>query len=426
MTGKGIIVSIRELKRLKTIQEAIERHITQKTASAVIGISERQVRRLVKAVREQGEKGIIHKARGQVSPKKIPERIKEGALKLYRDKYLDFGPTFAAEKLLEIDGVKLSKETMRKWLVEAGLWKEKRKKPIHRHWRPRKERFGEMAQLDGSHHDWLEGRGPELVLMAYIDDATNKVFGRFYDHEGTMPAMGSFKRYAKKYGLPLSIYLDRHGTYKTKKKFTPWEDLEGKELMTQFERALDELGVKVIHAYSPQAKGRVERLFGTLQDRLVKEMRLKNIKTIIEANNYLSQYLLAHNRKFSVSPAKTTDAHIRLSKDFDLDSILCIKNYRTVKNDNTIGFKGKLYQLLEDAGVKRITVKENLDGSMQLLGKERSLKYQEITERPKKPETHHFDRRKLNRPAKPEKNHPWRGLCDKEKLLPKIKVYANI
>jgi len=426
MTGKGIIVSIRELKRLKTIQEAIERHITQKTASTEIGVSERQVRRLVKAVREQGETGIIHKGRGQISSKKIPVGKREGVLKLYRDKYMDFGPTFAAEKLNEVNGIRLSKETLRKWLVEAGLWSKKSKKTSHRHWRPRKERFGEMAQLDGSHHDWLEGRGPELVLMAYIDDATNEVFGRFYDHEGTRPAMASFKRYAKKHGLPLSVYLDRHSTYKNNKKFTPWEDIEGKELMTQFERALGELGVNVIHAYSPQAKGRVERLFGTLQDRLVKEMRLRNIKTIAEANSYLPQYLLAHNKKFSVSPANTTNAHIRLPKGFDLDSVLCIKNYRTVKNDNTIGYKGKLYQLLEDAGVKRITVRENLNGSMQLLGKEGTLKYQEIMERPKKPETHHFDRRKLNRPAQPAKNHPWRNLYDKEKLLPKMRIYANI
>jgi hypothetical protein len=425
MTGKGIIVSIEELRRLKTIQEAIEKHITQKAASTVIGISERQVRRLVKAVRQEGEKGIIHKGRGQLSPKRIPEKVKEEALKVYRDNYLGFGPTFAAEKLFEMDGIRLSKETVRKWLVKAGLWKEKRKKPFHRQWRPRRERFGEMVQLDGSHHDWLEGRGPELVLMAYIDDATNNVFGRFYDHEGTMPAMTSFKKYAKKHGLPLSVYLDRHAAYKSKKKFIPWEDLEGKESMTQFERALGELGVKVIHAYSPQAKGRVERLFGTLQDRLVKEMRLRNIKTTAEANTYLSQYLLAHNKKFSVCPANTSDAHIKLPKDFDLDSILCIKNYRTVKNDNTVGYKGKLYQLLENAGVKRITVRENLDGSMHLLGKEGSLKYQEITERPTKLEVYHLDRRKLYRPPKPAKNHPWRNLYNKEKILNK-RIFPNL
>jgi len=335
---------------------------------------------------------------------------------------LDFGPTFAAEKLYEMDGIRLSKETLRKWLVEAGLWSKKSKKTSHRNWRPRKERFGEMAQLDGSHHDWLEGRGPELVFMAYIDDATNEVFGRFYDHEGTRPAMASFKGYARKHGLPLSVYLDRHSTYKNNKKFTPWEDIEGKESMTQFERALGELGVNVIHAYSPQAKGRVERLFGTLQDRLVKEMRLRKIKTSAEANNYLPKYLLAHNRKFSVCPANTTNAHIKLPKDFNLDSILCIKNDRTVKKDNTIGYKGKLYQLLEHVGTKRITVRENLDGTMQLLGNGGSLKYQEITERPKKIEPH-VDRPTYKHPPQPA-NHPWRKYYDKEKLIPKRRIYA--
>jgi len=198
MTGKGIIeMSIRELRRLKAVQEAIDKHITQRAASSVIGISERQVRRLVRAVKEQGETGIIHKARGQVSPKKIPERKREGILKLYRDKYLDFGPTFAAEKLYEMDGIRLSKETLRKWLVEEGLWSKKSKKTSHRNWRPRKERFGEMAQLDGSHHDWLEGRGPELVFMAYIDGCNQRSVRQVLRSRRHKASNGQFQRIRK-------------------------------------------------------------------------------------------------------------------------------------------------------------------------------------------------------------------------------------
>ena len=205
-----IEMSLSDLRRLKVVQEAIDHYVTQRSASAMLGLSERQVRRLVKRVRQEQDRGIKHRGRGRPSNNRMPEKLKEKALGLYRKKYQGFGPTLASEKLLEMDGIKLSDETLRKWLLEAGLWKKRRKRSGHRKWRPRKECFGQMVQIDGSHHDWLEGRGAELVLMGYIDDATNTVFGRFYDYEGTMPAMDSFKRYVRKYGLPISVYLDKH------------------------------------------------------------------------------------------------------------------------------------------------------------------------------------------------------------------------
>lgn len=254
MAGEDIIrMSLREVKRLKVIQEVIEKQVTQRVAASMIGLSERQVRRLVRIVGEEGERGVIHRLRGRSSNRKIPAEVKAKALMLYRGRYTGFGPTLASEKLGELDGIKLSDETLRKWLMAAGLWQRRRKRSKHRQWRQRKECFGEMVQMDGSHHNWLEDRGPELVLMAYIDDATNNVFARFYDYEGTIPAMDSFKCYARKYGLPISIYLDRHTTYKSNKKLTEWEEFEKIEPLSQFERALEELGVEVIHAYSPQA-----------------------------------------------------------------------------------------------------------------------------------------------------------------------------
>jgi transposase len=288
MAGRDMIVmSLNEVKRLKLVQLAIDRHMTQKTVASMMGLSERQVRRLVKVVREKGDRGIIHGSRGRPSNHRFPDKIKEKTISLYKRRYPDFGPTLATEKLLEIEGIHLSDETLRKWLLEAGLWKKRRKRSIYRQWRPRRTCFGQMVQLDGSHHDWLESRGPRLVLMAYIDDATNTTYARFYDYEGTMPAMDSFKGYVKMYGLPISVYLDRHTTYKSSKKLTPWDEADNIEFLSQFERALKELGVEVIHAQSPQAKGRVERLFGVLQDRLVKEMRLQGIKTKDEANTFL-------------------------------------------------------------------------------------------------------------------------------------------
>ncbi len=409
MAGKDIIeMSLSEVKRLKAVQEAIDGHITQRMAAAMIGLSERQVRRLVSAVREEGDRSIVHKARGRSSNRRIPDKVRDQALRLYKKKYCDFGPTLASEKLLEMDSIGISDETLRKWLMEAGLWKKKRKRGAHRQWRPRKECFGEMVQMDGSHHDWLEDRGPELVLMGYIDDATGNVFGRFHDHEGTMPAMDSFKRYVRKYGLPMSVYLDRHTTYKSSKKLTEWEEAEGIEPMSQFERALKELGVEVIHAYSPQAKGRVERLFGILQDRLVKEMRLRGIKAKDEANEFLAEYLPRFNRMFRVCPANETDVHVRLPGHLNLDRNLCVKTKRTVRKDNTIAHHGRLYQIEDDVRAKTVTVEERLDGSMHIVGNGVSLKFKEIAGRPKKEAATTVDRRKFYRPVSPAKDHPWR------------------
>ena len=408
MAGEDVIyMSLRELKRLKVIEAVIERRITQKGAALMIGVSERHVRRLVRVVREEGEGGIVHKARGRPSNRKVSEEVKERVLKLYGKKYDGFGPTLASEKLMEVDGISISDETLRKWLMDAGLWKKRRRRSFHRQWRLRKECFGEMVQMDGSHHDWLEGRGPELVLMGYIDDATNNVFGRFYDYEGTKPAFASFKGYVRRYGLPQSVYLDKHTTYKSPRKLTVEEELEGlEEPQSQFERALDELGVEVIHAHSPQAKGRVERLFGTLQDRLVKEMRLVGIKTKDEANGFLKDYLPKYNKRFRLCAANKTDVHVRLPRHFNLDSYLCVKTKRTIRNDNTVAYNGKLYQIEKRVKTRKITVEERLNGSLHITSNGTSLKYREITERPKKEAL-----AKTLKPRKryiPPKDHPWR------------------
>lgn len=405
--GDIIVMSVGEIRRLKIVQSAIDGHITQKAGSLMLGLSERQVRRLVKVVRERGDRGIVHESRGRPSNRRLADEIRGRVLFLYQERYPDFGPTLATEKLFEIDGIKISDETLRKWLIETGLWKKRRKRSNHRRWRQRKECFGEMVQMDGSHHDWLEGRGSMLVLMAYIDDATNTTYARFYDYEGTMPAMGSFKGYVRENGLPISVYLDRHTTYKSPKKLTEWEEVEGIEPLSQFERALKELGVEVIHALSPQAKGRVERLFGVLQDRLVKEMRLRGIKTKDEANEFLEEYLPRYNERFRVCPANEANAHVRLPIDFDIDRYLCIKTGRTMRNDNTIALDGRLYQIEEQSG-KKVIVEERLDGSMHIISKGMALKYKEIAERPKKEVVTKTDQRVYNRPRKPSKDHPWR------------------
>lgn len=408
MAGKDIIVMrVIELRKLKVIQDAISKKITQIAAAVILGLSERQVGRLVNAVRKEGERGIVHKSRGRPSNRKLSEDVRVKIIELYKEQYHDFGPTLATEKLKEIDEISISEETLRKWLIKEGLWKKKRKRKEHRQWRERKECFGEMVQMDGSHHDWLEGRGPELVLMGYIDDATSKVFARFYDYEGTVPAMDSFKQYVEKNGLPQSIYVDKHSTYKSQGKLTIEEELAGlEEPMSQFERALEELGVEVIHAHSPQAKGRVERLFGTFQDRVVKEMRLKGIKSKEESNEFLEWYLSVYNKRFCVLPANDTDVHVGLPKSFDLDSYLCIKTERTIRKDNTISLDSRLYQIEETVRTKKVTVEERVDSSLRITNNGGQLKYRQIEERPKSETTE-----KTLKPREryiPPKDHPWR------------------
>jgi len=243
-----------ELKRLHVIQKVLEGIIKQVEAAEIVSLSGRQIRRIVKRIRSEGSPGIIHRSRGKPSNRRISGKIKERVINLYRTQYKDFGPTLASEKLQERNRIGISDETLRMWLIEAGDWKKIRRGRRHRQWRERKHHDGEMVQMDGSHHDWFEGRGPWCVLMGYIDDATGKVFGRFYDYEGTIPAMESFKGYIQNNGLPMSVYLDKHTTYKSTGKPTIQDELHNTQPLSEFERALKELGVEVIHANSPQPK----------------------------------------------------------------------------------------------------------------------------------------------------------------------------
>lgn len=428
MARKDIITMTQEeLKRLHVIHKALDKHVTQAEAAGIIGVCLRQAQRIVRAVRVGGDKGVIHKSRGQGSNRASPVKIKDEALKLYKEKYNDFGPTLASEKLFEIDKIKINDETLRLWLIQENVPYKKRKKRPHRQWRQRKQCFGEMVQIDGSCHDWLEGRGEVCVFMGYIDDATGNPFGRFYPYEGTFPAMDSFKRYVKKYGIPVSIYLDKHATYKSTKKPSVEDELNNVEPLSRFARAVTELGVDVIYADSPQAKGRIERLFNTFQDRLIKEMRLKGIKTIEEANKFLPQYLPIYAKRFAVKPANDTDMHRSIPEGINLDKILCVKTKRALRNDFTIAHNGKLYQIEDNVGAKEVIVEERVNGSMFIAYKDTNLRFKEITARPKK-EQKEPDMHTPKKAYIPPKDHPWRSfglpgsinLKEKEEILPGV------
>lgn len=406
MAGKGIIsMTQEELKRLHVIRKALDKSITQIEAANIIGLCLRQAQRIVKAVKSEGDKGVIHKSRGQPSNRALPDKIKEKALKLYKEKYHDFGPTLGSEKLFEIDKIKINDETLRLWLLKASIPYKQRKKRPHRHWRERKHSFGEMIQMDGSHHDWFEGRGPACVLMGYIDDATGRPFARFYSYEGTLPAMDSFKRYIKKYGVPASIYLDKHPTYKSTKRQTIEEELNNIESLSQFSRAAKELGVEVIYADSPQAKGRIERLFNTFQNRLIKEMRLKGIKSTKEGNMFLRHYLLAYAKRFAVVPANETNLHRPIPQRIDLDAVFCVKTIRVLRNDFTVAHNNKLYQVEDNPNTAKVTVQERSNGSIHISYRDTDLKFREITTRPKK------QQEQPQAPKEryiPPKDHSWR------------------
>ena len=409
MADKDMItMSRRESKRLHLIHQALDRKITQVAAAAVLGLSDRQFRRLIKRVRAEGDDGICHRFRGKASNNRIPRKIKDRALKLFTQEYADFNLAHATEKLFEVHGIAISDETLRLWLGEASILYKKRRVRKHRQRRERKACFGELVQIDGSHHDWFEGRGPVCVFMGYIDDATNTVYGRFYDYEGTMPAMDSMKQYIRLYGIPQSVYLDKHTTYKSWAKPTIDEQLSGQEPMSHFEKSLRALEVEVIHANSPQAKGRVERLFKTLQDRLVREMRLRGVKSVDEANEFLDAYLPKHNARFRKQARLETDLHHLALHARELDRIFCIKEERTVKNDFTIAYAGKLYQIEQMTRAKKVMVEQHLDGSLHITYKDADLRYRMITEQVSKETSNQSFILAARKPWIPPADHPWK------------------
>jgi hypothetical protein len=394
-----------DLKRWHIMQKVLEGTLTQVAAGRVLSLSPRQIRRIGVRIETEGQRAVIHKLRGRPSNHRTPDPLKHRILRLYQTRYHDFGPTLASEKLWERDKIKIHQELLRLWLIEKQIPYRQRKKRPHRHWRLRKASFGEMVQLDGSHHDWLEGRGPWMVLMAYKDDATGEVFARFYHYEGTVPAMDSFKRYIAQYGIPQCIYLDKHSTYKGRQEPTVQEQLQGLKAMSQFERALHELSVKVIHAHSPQAKGRIERQFRTFQHRLVRELRLAKINNMPHANDFLEKYLPRYNAQFNVPAQNTTDLH-RPVERINLNNIFCFKEVRCLRNDFTVLYRGALYQVLQNVPTRQITIEQHLDGAVLIKHHGRSLSYQLITRKSKiKPKLPNRFRFRLRR--KTWKNPQW-------------------
>lgn len=408
-------MSAKELQRLPVIEAVIARQMTQLEAAECLELSTRQVRRLERRVQAEGASGLMHRSCGQPAHHRFAEGLQQRVLGLIRRKYSDFGPTLACEKLAEAEKIRLSDETLRQWMRAEGVMNGRRRSRPHRQWRQRSACLGQMVQMDGSHHRWLEGRSGEFVLMGYVDDATGRVYARFYPAEDREAAFDSFKRYCRLYGIPQSVYLDKHAIYKSPGKPTVEEELANRRPQTQFERALSELGATVIHAHSPQAKGRVERLFKTLQDRLVKEMRLAGIGSLEEANRFLRGFLARYNRRFSRAARQPGNVHRRVPAGMRLDEVLCEQEPRIVANDGTIRIHNQRLQLLP-GGLrplvrKGVVVTISPKGRLGVRYEGRLLRYKVLpAPAPVKvqPQLESLARQMGGPGTKPVADHPWR------------------
>lgn len=365
-----------ERDRLDALKRAKKKWITQKQAAEELGVTERHVRRLVRKLRQKGDRAVIHALRGRTSNRKLPDEMEQRAVTILSDPvYRGFGPTLASEYLHKLHQIAVSKETLRQWMKKAGLWRAGHRRVVEVHeWRPRRSRWGELVQWDTSDHDWLEGRGERIYLIAMIDDATSRLFARFVRHDCSEENRRLLWAYLERFGRPLAFYTDKAGMFQVAVKTKRQQQREGRDRPqmppTQIERALRELNVVWIPAHSPQAKGRIERQFLTAQDRLVKGLRVAGACTLDEANAYLeNEYLAWWNQSLVVQPADPADAHRPLGKEHDLAAILSHVEQRQVTNDYTVRYQGKVYQIDRrdiQVGMRKgwVRVQQRLDGSL--------------------------------------------------------------
>ena len=396
-------MSVKERVRLDALHRVKRNEITMVTASGLMNVSVRQARRLWKRFKTQGDGALMHRLRGRPSNRRMPEDLRDRIIKRHQERYADFGPTFACEKLAQ-DGLACHPDTLVTLLKERHLWQRKRRRGKHRRQRERRASFGSMVQMDGSHHDWFEGRGAPCVLMVMIDDATNRTYARLYPAETTRAAFDVFGRWARHHGLPRSVYVDRHGIYR---------DEDHPEKPTQFGRAMQELVVELIRARSPQAKGRVERRNALFQDRLVKELRLRGISDMDQANAYLEQTFLPElNKRYAVTPRERHDLHRVLPPELALDQTLCVQDPRVVGRDWCVRWENQFLQIAAEHAAlnlpgRKVVIKALPCGRLLVTYQGQTLTFRVLPARPM-PERKRVIA--INRkPWKPGASHPWKN-----------------
>ena len=428
----GLRMSVKERDRLEVLVQVKEGQLRQSHGAELLGITDRQLRRSMRRWEEEGDAGLIHRSRGRRSNRGIEEGTRRRAVKLIGEHYADFGPTLASETLLERDGIAVSRETVRQWMVDGGLWQTKRRRVKHRQWRERRACFGELVQMDTSEHDWFEGRGEKAVLINLIDDATSRVLMRFFPRDTAAANRRLLRDYIRRYGRPVAVYADKASHFKVNRGSSVEEELLGVEAETQIGRALRELDIEYIAAHSPQAKGRVERSFGTCQDRLVKALRLEGISTIEEANRYLEQtFLPLWNKRFASPPANSADVH-RSAKGYDLNALLSHQESRVVGHDYTVRYRGQRYQIRREsigAGLRgsKVTVEQRLDGTLKLRWRGKYLRCRRVKSAARRQATRQaraaagssvglrppskpaVPKPKPDKAVKPAPHHPWKN-----------------
>lgn len=412
-----ITMTRKELRTYEVVKKLIDGAVNGTEAALQLQCTVRWVKYLKARVRKEGATGVIHRARGRSGNRAFPKDKVEKMKTIITQSYADFRPTFAAEKLAENHRMVISKESLRQYMIQWEVWRPKprRRNKQYRMWRPRKERYGELQQFDGSYHHWFEDRAPECCLLAAIDDATGKPTKLWFDtNESVRAVFGFWKAYIEAHGAPSSIYLDKFSTYKVNHKSAE----DNQELVTQFQRAAQEVGVRLITAHSPEAKGRIERLFGTLQDRLVKELRLHGISTMEEANAFLREtYVPDFNTKFAVMPEKEGDAHraLPIEEREQLSAIFSVQHTRTVANDFTIRFKNQWLQLSAAQPVlvckkEAVLIEERLDNSLHIRLRNHYLDFDILPEKPVRASLEKLPALPSRRTSnwKPAIDHPWR------------------
>lgn len=422
-----ISMSMKETGRITVLEKCMKKEIKQRHASQMLGLSVRQIRRLVKRYKRLGVAGIPHQSRGRIGNRCLGETERMKITEIVRTNYVDFGPTLAHEKLISHHGIQISRETLRKVMIADNLWKPHHRKYVVVHqMRDRRNCEGELVQLDGSPHDWFEGRTPKCTLLVFIDDATGKLKHlQFVRSESTHAYFAATKEYLLMYGKPLAFYLDKHGVFRVNTTKAGTAGVEDSNGLTQFGRAMKELTIELIFADTPQAKGRVERVNQTLQDRLVKEMRLQGINTLEQGNRYLPEFVVEFNRKFAVVPKEKANLHRPLLPHEDVDEILSEQHTRVLSKQLSLSFENRIYQIKTERPSyamrnASVVVRKDVQGNITIEYKGKQLTYTMLTQQPKAEivDSKHVNlvvdqmrQERIHHPEKvriPPANHPWR------------------
>ncbi len=420
-----LLMSRKELYRKSVLELVVANRLTLVEASKRLGLSYRQILRVFARFLSEGDAGLVHRRRGQASNRAYPAAFRDKVLGRYRERYkdLDVGPTLAAEKLAG-EGLRVDHETLRRWLLQEGDWKKRRKRKSHRSRRERRAHFGELVQMDGSHHAWFGPEKDKACLMNMVDDATGATLGLMDHQETTHAAMGLLWRWIERHGIPLALYTDKKNVYLTGREPTLEEQLAGEEPRTAFGKACQKLDIAIIRAHSPQAKGRVERSNGVYQDRLVRELALRRITTCASADKLLDNgFCDSLNDRFARTPLEHEDYHRALPKGLDLNDVFCFEEHRVLQNDWTIRHENHYFQILKDntplpKPKDRILVRTHLDDRLQLLYREKPLAFRPIPLKQLHRQRGQHEKAPVPTPTpkvepnnRPAQDHPWRQGC---------------